>query len=324
MTRAVVSLGSNLGDRLATLNGAVDRIADLGTIHALSRLYETAPVGGPDQEPFYNAVAVVETSLDLHELLAALHRIEAEFDRTREVRWGPRTLDLDLIMHGATSITSQSITVPHPRYRERRFVVEPLLDAWPDAHHPDGTALAPALADLVDQELSVVEGTSWRGDAGVERHGDRARPGNRGEWVAGQMVVIAGFLASVVLTADASTVASIKAVGGFVVLVGVVILSAAMSDLGRFSVGTPWPLKGGLVASGVYGTVRHPMYTAVMVITLGLAGLFGSWLGLALWPIVVLFFWAKTRSDETWLAASYPTYRAYREAVSGRFVPRRR
>lgn len=138
---AVVALGANLGDRRATLERArralAERVLTAGL--AVSDLVETDPVGGPEQPDFLNAVAVGLTRLSPTALLRTLHEIEAESGRVREIRWGPRTLDLDLIQYGdpatGTDVLSSSerLTLPHPRAHERGFVLVPWLQADPDA-----------------------------------------------------------------------------------------------------------------------------------------------------------------------------------------------
>ena len=139
MSRAVLSVGSNLGDRLAHLQGALDSLAAAGIdIVAVSGVYETAPVGGPDQEDFLNAVTIVETTLSPHELLSACQRVEAEHDRVREVRWGPRTLDVDVIAYADVILDDPALTLPHPRAHERAFVCVPWLDADSHAVLPQG------------------------------------------------------------------------------------------------------------------------------------------------------------------------------------------
>jgi dihydroneopterin aldolase/2-amino-4-hydroxy-6-hydroxymethyldihydropteridine diphosphokinase len=126
---AVVALGSNLGDRLAHLRFALGR---LGEVRA-SSVWETAPVGGPDdQGPYLNMVAAFETTLDPWTLLARLHEIEADAGRRRDVHWGPRTLDLDLLFHDDTTVDGRHLVLPHPRISERRFVLEPLEEVAPD------------------------------------------------------------------------------------------------------------------------------------------------------------------------------------------------
>ncbi|HVD14169.1 MAG TPA: 2-amino-4-hydroxy-6-hydroxymethyldihydropteridine diphosphokinase [Actinomycetota bacterium] len=150
MTRAYVGLGSNLGDRMATLDAAVRALdADLHThVMAVSHVYETEPVGGPAQDPYLNAVAVLETDRSPRELLALLLATEAGLGRVRGERWGPRTLDLDLLLYDGPPIDSPELTVPHPRAKERAFVLVPLVDADPFARFPDGEAAVEALARL--------------------------------------------------------------------------------------------------------------------------------------------------------------------------------
>lgn len=163
MPLAVVSLGSNMGDRTANLSGAVRELGGMGETAGLSSLYQTAPWGGVEQDDFYNAAAVLDTEYDPAFLLGSLHGIEDRFGRERDGRWGPRTLDLDLILYGEERVDLEWLTVPHPRYRLRRFVIEPLAEAWPEARHPDGTCIADLLPALSDQELRRLETPAWPG-----------------------------------------------------------------------------------------------------------------------------------------------------------------
>jgi 2-amino-4-hydroxy-6-hydroxymethyldihydropteridine diphosphokinase len=150
VTRAYVGLGSNLGDRMAALDAAVRALdADVQThVMAVSQVYETEPVGGPEQDPYLNAVAVLETDRGPRELLALLLATEDGLGRVRGERWGPRTLDLDLLLYDGPPIDSPELTVPHPRAKERAFVLVPLVDADPFARFPDGEAAVEALARL--------------------------------------------------------------------------------------------------------------------------------------------------------------------------------
>jgi 2-amino-4-hydroxy-6-hydroxymethyldihydropteridine diphosphokinase len=138
---AYLGLGSNLGDRLANLQRAVELLAaDPGVrVTASSRVWETDPVGGPEQPDYLNVVLRLETELAPHELLALAHHVEAELGRTREVRWGPRTIDVDLLLVGNAMLDDPSLTLPHPRMLERAFVLLPLLELDPDPVLPDGT-----------------------------------------------------------------------------------------------------------------------------------------------------------------------------------------
>lgn len=128
----IVALGSNLGDRVAHLKSAVSKLSQIGTIRAESAVYETDPIGGPDDQGAYlNMVVSVETDLDPYAFLRGLHAIEASELRERVVRWGPRTLDLDVIFYDDISLNDEHLTIPHPRWAERRFVLAPLADIAP-------------------------------------------------------------------------------------------------------------------------------------------------------------------------------------------------
>lgn len=134
MTRAYLALGSNLGDRAAFLQYAVDELAGAAgvAVEGVSRVYETTPVGGPPQDAFLNAVVDVDTTLEPRALLALAQRIENGADRVRVERWGPRTLDVDVLLFGDVQLTDPELTIPHPRMWERGFVLAPLRDVAPD------------------------------------------------------------------------------------------------------------------------------------------------------------------------------------------------
>jgi 2-amino-4-hydroxy-6-hydroxymethyldihydropteridine diphosphokinase len=149
---AVLALGSNLGDRRDILRGCVDEIARIPEVQvmAVSPVYETVPVGGPPQPDYLNAVLLVRTTLSPRALLDRLHEVEAAFDRVREVRWGPRTLDIDIITVDGEVSADPELTLPHPRAHERAFVLAPWHDVDPHAvllgHGP-----VAALLDSVDR-----------------------------------------------------------------------------------------------------------------------------------------------------------------------------
>ena len=143
--RAFIGLGANLGEREATLTRALERVAGTDGIEvvAVSSFRETDPVGNVDQPRFVNAAAEIETSLGARELLDRLLEVERSLgrDRSREERWGPRTVDLDLLLYGDETVGEAGLEIPHPRLAERSFVVEPLLELDPDLRLPDGRAL---------------------------------------------------------------------------------------------------------------------------------------------------------------------------------------
>jgi len=148
--RAVLALGSNQGDRMATLQGAVEALAGTPglTVVAVSPVYETDPVGGPEQPDYLNAVVLVEGDLAPRALLERSLTVEAAFARTRDVRWGPRTLDVDVVAVGDLRVAEPDLLLPHPRAAERAFVLVPWLDVDPDAALPGAGRVADLLAGL--------------------------------------------------------------------------------------------------------------------------------------------------------------------------------
>jgi 2-amino-4-hydroxy-6-hydroxymethyldihydropteridine diphosphokinase len=133
-----LGLGSNIGDRRAALRRAVSSIHD---VVAVSPLYETDPVGGPDQDQYFNIVIELDTDAGVRELLELCRRLEAEADRRRTVRWGPRTLDVDILLVGDLVVDEPDLVIPHPRMHQRNFVVQPLWAIDPTVavagYHPD-------------------------------------------------------------------------------------------------------------------------------------------------------------------------------------------
>jgi 2-amino-4-hydroxy-6-hydroxymethyldihydropteridine diphosphokinase len=167
MTAVVLALGSNQGDRQDILQGAVDAIVGLPGVRvtAVSPVYETVPVGGPAQPDYLNAVVLADAARPARELLDRLHEIEAAFDRVRLVRWGPRTLDIDIIVFDSERSDDPELTLPHPRAHERAFVLAPWHDVDPDAALPGHGPVAELLAKadhsglrLSDLSLVIPEG----------------------------------------------------------------------------------------------------------------------------------------------------------------------
>ena len=148
--RVVLALGSNQGERLAMLQGAVDALADTPDLAllAVSPVYETDPVGGPEQPDYLNAVVVAEGPHSPRTLLERALAIEDAFDRTRDVHWGPRTLDVDLVAVGELVVDEPDLQVPHPLAAERAFVLVPWHDADPSATLPGAGQVVDLLARL--------------------------------------------------------------------------------------------------------------------------------------------------------------------------------
>lgn len=130
MTRTFLSLGSNLGDRRKFLEEAVGSLGR--SVQAVSPVYETDPVSGPDQDRFLNIVVELATELGPRELLAVCHRLESGANRVRQERWGPRTLDVDILCIDGVIVDEPDLQIPHPRMGERRFVLAPLADLAPE------------------------------------------------------------------------------------------------------------------------------------------------------------------------------------------------
>ncbi|MCX8033155.1 MAG: 2-amino-4-hydroxy-6-hydroxymethyldihydropteridine diphosphokinase [Thermoleophilia bacterium] len=154
-----VALGSNVGDKLAALARARGHLASLPEtrVVAASNVFVTAPVGGPEQDSYLNQVVELSTSLSPQELLRLLLQIEAKEGRVRTVRWGPRTLDLDILWYDGFSSDDAGLTIPHPRMEERRFVLEPLAELAPDLVLPSGKTVRQALLQVREQEVAVLD-----------------------------------------------------------------------------------------------------------------------------------------------------------------------
>lgn len=161
MPRYFVGLGANIGDPALTLRAAVDQIAKLGRNLERSRVYAANPIGGPPQPTFLNAAVAFDCDLTPHELLEQLHGIENRYGRHRaaEIRWGPRTLDLDILMIGAlgeTILDSPELVVPHPRLAERAFALAPLVEVAPDAVVPGHGRAAALLVQCAGQTVARI------------------------------------------------------------------------------------------------------------------------------------------------------------------------
>ena len=166
MTVAYLSIGSNIGDRLDHLVEAVRALEarDDVRVLAVSSVYETAPVGYTDQADFLNIAIGVETTLDAYALLALCQEIEQGLGRVRKIRWGPRTVDLDILLYNNDAILVENLVIPHPRMHERAFVLVPLLEIAPAVVHP-------TTGTLYAEEIAVQDGgvELWKKVNGVEQ-----------------------------------------------------------------------------------------------------------------------------------------------------------
>lgn len=156
MPRAYLGLGSNMGDRQGILDGAIEALDNTADMRILSvaPLYETRAWGFEEQASFLNTVVAVQTTLDPYQLLAACQAVEATFDRKREIKWGPRTLDIDILLYDQLEIADQDLTIPHPLMHERAFVLAPLAEISPQSK-VRGRSIAEWLA-LLDLEKEGV------------------------------------------------------------------------------------------------------------------------------------------------------------------------
>lgn len=160
MARAYLGIGTNLGDRLLNVRGALAELARLpGTqLTAISRLYGSAPWGKPDQPDFLNMVAEVQTALEPLQLLHECKRIERMQGRVAGERWGPRVLDIDILLYDRLVVNTPELVVPHPRMWERRFVLQPLADLAPQLAGPGGKTIEVLLND---KEISSQQVWLW-------------------------------------------------------------------------------------------------------------------------------------------------------------------
>ncbi len=319
MTLAAVGLGSNLGDRRGELRQAVDALAELGTVVAISPLYESAPIGGPEQGAFLNAVVLLETDLSPADLLGELHRFEAEAGRERRHKWGPRTLDLDLLVYGDQRVETPSLVVPHPRLEARRFVLEPLAAVWPGRRLPDGRSLDALLAEVGEQAVVMVD-EFWAGAGPIADPVPPTFAARGGWWVVAQAVLLAT-VAATLLVGDPEV--------GPRLWLGLVIAGAGALEawLGLSALGqglTPYPEPPGgssLVETGIYRLVRHPIYGGVVLGCLGLSIAAGSLPAVAASVLTGAFFWVKAGFEEQRLRRRFPGYAGYARRTRRRLLP---
>lgn len=314
MSRYAIGLGSNVGDRRQHLATAVDALTRRLGEPKVSSIYETEPVGGPEQDPYLNAAVVVETDVDALEVLDICQEIEQSQGRERKVRWGPRTLDLDIITSDRPGHHDERLTIPHPRAAEREFVLRPLDDVWPEAPVADGITAREAL-DRV-------------GDQGVERLADDWIP-PVSHWkanalLAGQFALF--ILVAVALAYDGTLpgddVNPFRVGGGAVAFVGAVMAFVASRRLGGSLSASPLPTsEGELVIAGPYRFARHPIYGGVSLFLMGTALFLDSILGFLTSAALVPYFMFKARYEERQLRLRYAGYLLYKQTVHRWLIP---
>jgi 2-amino-4-hydroxy-6-hydroxymethyldihydropteridine diphosphokinase len=168
--RVYLSLGSNVGDRAANLNTAIDRLGNLGKVMAVSSFYETEPVEFAAQPWFLNCAVELDTEKMPKQLLASILDIETEMGRRRVQEKGPRTLDIDILLFGNSIIQTKGLTIPHPAMHERRFVLEPLAEIAPEARHPIIKRTVRELRDSLPPGQAVRRASDLRPQTSDQKH----------------------------------------------------------------------------------------------------------------------------------------------------------
>ncbi len=312
MNRYFVALGSNLGDRLSHLTGACREIAEFATVDAVSSIYETEPVGGPEQGPFLNAVVGVSSELAPIELLERLQTVEDAHGREREVRWGPRTLDLDIVAWDGEPVTDSRLEVPHPRAAERAFVLMPLADVAPGARMGAGLSAADALAG-VDRSGVDRLARSWL---------PQPPTGPATALVTGQMLLIAGVAIAIMLSGDMPGLTLQAVLGSLLAVSGLALGTISGRRLGPALTPSPIPTADAtLVESGPYGLVRHPIYGGLVMFSVGSSIVFSSLPALVISLVLAVYLWFKSAYEERQLRLRFAGYRAYMSRVPRRLIP---
>ncbi len=314
MTRYAIGVGSNVGDRHRNLLEACAELErHLGEL-MVSGIYETEPVGGPDQDPYLNAVVVAEADLPPQQLLDVIQEIEKAHGRERTVEWGPRTLDLDIVASDGRPVSTSRLEVPHPRAIEREFVLRPLVDVWPEA---------PVSSDLeAKSALAVV------GDQGVDLLSRRWIP-QAPRWPA---LLLLGAQFTLILAVALALVYDgtipdrgmnvAQAAGVVVAIVGAGLAFAASRRLGTALRASPLPRQdAALVTDGPYRYARHPIYGGLILFFVGTSLALDSVAGLIATMLLVPLFLLKAAYEERHLRMRYAGYLEYRRRVGRRLIP---
>jgi 2-amino-4-hydroxy-6-hydroxymethyldihydropteridine diphosphokinase len=296
---------------LSNLRFGVERLARSFTLTSLSSLYLTAPVGGPPQNEYLNAVALIDSDQSPLEILSQLQGIEAAAGRTRHERFGPRTLDLDLVAVEGVTWAGSELELPHPRSHQRRFVIDPLVEVWPDAPLSGGPARS-LLRTVRGQEVHRLA-EEWRTDP-------LRFLGSGGAWVAGQFALLIA-VAALALSTGTWPPSGWRWLGLIPIGFSLYLVGAGARELGAAFTPNPTPRPSELAESGVYRFVRHPIYMGVLLGALGAAVLWRAWWALAACFLLAVFLWLKSRFEERRLRVIYPGYAAYAERVPSTILP---
>ena len=308
MTRYAIGLGSNLGDRLENLRAGDAGLSQLGKITARSALYETEPIGGPRQDPFLNAVVLLESELEPHRLLDACLEIEAQRGRERSVDWGPRTLDIDIITYDGPPLSDDRLTIPHPLAADREFVLRPLAETWPDAPVGDDTTAREQLEEVGPQGVDL-----------LVRQWDRDRP--VGSWLAGaQLALILLTVIGVLIDGSAENLDEhpvISALGLTLAILGAALGGSASVSAGRDLTVKPEPKEGAISTPGsTAGTLS--MYDSLLLGAGRRPGRQNCAWRSAGWPSRS-WSWSR-RTTRSVCRIRYPAYASYRRRVR-RLIP---
>lgn len=307
--QAAIGLGSNVGDRLGFLRFAITKLQAHATVVAISSLYRSDPIGGPEQPDFLNAVLVVDFDGTLPQLLSVCQAIENEAGRERTERWAARTLDLDILSAAHPPIDTPDLTVPHPQLAVRRFALEPLAEVWPDAATGIGTARS-GLEEVGDQSVEALAAPGWE---------DTLTKGT--SWVAAQVVVFAIAIGLSLAFSDMLPV-STTWLGMAVLVVGAAVMVGGLRALGKNLTAFPEPVAHSqLITTGIYRTARHPIYGANTLLLTGIALHESSAWGLVAAVAAGVFFWFKAAFEERRLMIAHADYRQWRSTVRWRLIP---